>query len=350
MKILCSADIHSHVYKTFNKITDNTGSSRLDQISYTLDYMKNYCVENGIDQMAFAGDMFETRGKVNTLVFNTMYDKFKEISDAGINILAIPGNHDDLDNSDLPQHSLHAFKDIKNMSVVDDLSTAVLDDLTEVTCIRYSKNTDMLKETINSVGDYFDGSTKILMAHVGVDGGVVGSGNYPLSDSFSLEDLRPDYFDWVILGHFHKPQLLAENVFYCGSPIQHSFSDEGEDRGFFVIDTDDKKYIKFEVIPNPKFITVTENDISKYDFQELADEGHYVRLQIKESNLHQIQSSLPENLQYKVELQREYKEENRVDVRVGMSPEDVIRKFAEQYNPDAVDKGLDILKEVQGQK
>jgi hypothetical protein len=58
-------------------------------------------------------------------------------------------------------------------------------------------------------------------------------------------------------------------------------------------------------------------------------------------------------LQYKIELEKEYKEESRIDIKVGMSPEEVIKKYAEEYAPDqdlnveSTSKlGLDILETV----
>ena len=48
-----------------------------------------------------------------------------------------------------------------------------------------------------------------------------------------------DGFDYVALGHIHKPQVIAPHVRYCGSPLKYSFgSEEAQEKGVVLIDTD----------------------------------------------------------------------------------------------------------------
>lgn len=346
MKILCFSDLHAHNYREFDEKTDFTGSKRLDNILETLEYIKVYCVKKDINTILFAGDLFHVRAKVDTVVFNSIYDKMKEISDEGIAIIAIPGNHDDKDNSDLPQHSLHAFNDIKNMKVVDKLDTISLDTEHSVTCVRYSKNTQMIKDFINNINPEQLGKKPILLGHLGIDGGYVGKGSYPMAEAFSVEDLRPDLFNFIILGHFHRAQILGgyQHVYYTGAPIQHSFSDEGENKGFYIIDTD-KGNKEFVPIDNPKFITVT-SEYSKEELQEHANKGNYIRAYLREDEVQDFINIVPQNLKYKIHIEKVYQKDTRVDVKVGMDFKEIVTKYAEEYNPEALDVGLEILESV----
>jgi DNA repair exonuclease SbcCD nuclease subunit len=351
MRVACLADLHAHNYKEFDRKTDKTGSQRLDQIIDTLDYIQWYCIKEGIHTILFAGDAFHVRSRVNTIVFNAVYDKFKEICGHGITVIAIPGNHDDHDNSDLPPHSLHAFKDIDGMLIMDKPGFTLLEDGTPVVGVRYSKNVQMIKDFLNDETALWRQAEKqpILLAHVGVSGGLIGKGNYPMADAFTPDDLKPDVFKYIVLGHYHRRQFLGglPNMLYCGAPIQHSFSDEGEDKGFYVINTDKRYDIDFVPVPNPQFITMNAYNVANEDMQLIADEGHYVRLQVTESELPVALTYLPPNLQYKVNLQREYKEQTRVDVKIGMSFEEIISKYADEFKPEAKAIGLKILREVQ---
>lgn len=46
-------------------------------------------------------------------------------------------------------------------------------------------------------------------------------------------------FDYVALGHIHKPQIITDTVRYCGSPLKYSFgSEEIQEKGVVLIDTD----------------------------------------------------------------------------------------------------------------
>lgn len=48
-----------------------------------------------------------------------------------------------------------------------------------------------------------------------------------------------DGFDYVALGHIHKPQVIAPHIRYSGSPIAYSFgSEETQKKGVVLIDTE----------------------------------------------------------------------------------------------------------------
>ena len=46
-------------------------------------------------------------------------------------------------------------------------------------------------------------------------------------------------FDYVALGHIHKPQVVAPHIRYSGSPLKYSFgSEENQEKGVILLDTD----------------------------------------------------------------------------------------------------------------
>jgi exonuclease SbcD len=59
-------------------------------------------------------------------------------------------------------------------------------------------------------------------------------------------------FDYVALGHLHKPQKLAEHIYYSGSPIPMSFSEAQQDK-FFNLITIDSSGHRVEKQKIPKF-------------------------------------------------------------------------------------------------
>jgi DNA repair exonuclease SbcCD nuclease subunit len=192
---------------------------------------------------------------------------------------------------------------------------------------------------------------QILLFHLGVSGAFVGSGNYPMADAFDVEDLRPDIFKYIIGGHFHKAQKIGgyEHVFYCGAPLEHSFGDEGEDKGFWVVDTSKRYDIDFVPIPSPKFHTITGHPTAVHDelLRELAANGDYVRFVVTPEQLEAYQQGLiPANLLYKVELRREYVEQERSDVKIGMGFEEIVSKYADENNPEAKEVGLELIRSV----
>lgn len=361
MRIAAFADLHAHLYKEFDVRTELTGSSRLDKQVSTIKYIRDHCVIEGINLVLFAGDLFHARGGVNTKVKNAIYDEIKAFSKADITIVIIAGNHDQYDNSDVPQNSLHELKQLKGVYVYDTVCKHPIyvphpgikvqkpGDIIELVCAPYSKNVQLVKDYIASVEKR--DIPQILLFHLGVDGGFVGKGSYPMADAFDVEDLRPDVFKYVIGGHFHRSQTLGghPHVMYLGAPIQHSFSDEGEDKGFYIFGMEKDCDIEFVPIPNPKFITVdgVPDKFSADDLRLAVSQGDYIRFLVTEEELILWEDIIPLGLQYKVELKREYEEQTRIPIKVGMSFEEIIRLYAEENMPEAMQVGLSILAEVQ---
>ena len=49
-------------------------------------------------------------------------------------------------------------------------------------------------------------------------------------------------FDYVALGHIHKPQRIAPHVRYSGAPMAYSFgSEESQEKGVVLLDTETKE-------------------------------------------------------------------------------------------------------------
>lgn len=359
MKIACFGDLHAHKFKEFDVRTDESGSQRLDNIINTLRYIRKWCNENRIYLVLFSGDLYHARGRVDTEVLNFVSDEIEQFEQDGIFIVMIAGNHDQYDNSDVPENSLHSLKKLSNVIVYDTVgrytayhnTSPYEGEKVEIILAPYSKNAQLVKDYIAKVEkkDF----PQILLFHLGISGGFVGSGSYPMADAFEVEDLRPDLFRYVIGGHFHKRQFLGNlpNAFYCGAPIQHSFGDEGEDKGFYVVDTNELCSIEFIPIPNPQFLTFSGDvqDMTE-DYLSYADNrGDYVRFLVTAEQLEDYKDIIPANLHYKVELQKEYVEQSRMDVKIGMSFEEIVTKYAEENNPDAIAIGLEILREVENE-
>ncbi|MNW28635.1 putative metallophosphoesterase YhaO [compost metagenome] len=354
MRLAAFGDFHAHLWKEFDTKGGETGSIRLDHQINTLRYMKDWCLTNGIKYLLFAGDLFNARAKVDTRVFNAVYDEIESIGKSGIIMVMAPGNHDQYDNSDVPENSLHAFKKLDNVHVFDTVTSVTIHDperpheeAVEIVLAPYSRNAQMIKDFISSVEK--KDIPQILLFHLGVSGAFVGSGNYPMADAFKVEDLRPELFKYIIGGHFHKRQFLGghPHAFYTGAPLQHSFGDEGEDKGFYVVDTAKRYDVEFVPIPNPKFVTLEGDPTKKHEAELLwcREEGNYVRFVVTSEQLEAWEKIIPDGLQYKVELRKEYQqEEERSGVKIGMGFEEIVTQYAEEKRPDALEEGLELIR------
>lgn len=387
MKILCTGDWHVHSFTDYAKTLtvkwseeslryvevepDESDSgikemnSRLFNVLKGICDMRDYCLTHGITHILMSGDMFHKRANIEVVVFNATYKVLNSFSDCGIMIHAIAGNHDDVDSSQIPVTSIHSFKEIIHViekPVKFDIPDE--DRYTEVVAIPYSKDKQFVLESMNKLREECtDPERAILLCHLGLTGGKVGSGMYVMSDEYSLGDLKYSSWKYVVCGHYHQPQLLDYNVFYCGTPVQNSFNDElpweNGYNGFFVVDTSKKYDIEFVPITSvPRFITFTSAEDLEYANQELL-QSNYVRVKASAEDVEEIKDTLDDLLgedntqEIRLELEKNYDTESRSDIGVSMSFADSVKVYAtEQYkNPEnlskAIDVGLSILSEAQ---
>lgn len=88
--------------------------------------------------------------------------------------------------------------------------------------------------------------TPILMAHYTVPGCNMESGQTSFFTNFEpvipREALIAARYEGVLLGHIHRPQIIEgfDNVFYSGAINAMNFNDEGQDRGFWIHEFNEK--------------------------------------------------------------------------------------------------------------
>lgn len=379
MKLLCTGDWHTHNFTDFSKtltvvwdnetlryreveeseITEDSKemNSRLFNILNGLCDMRDYCLTHKINNVLMAGDMFHKRSNIEVVVFNATYKVLDSFYNCGITVHAIAGNHDQVDASKVPVSAIHSFREI--IHVIEKPEYFSLDDV-EVVAVPYSKDKQFVLQSIKELREKCsDPDRAILLCHVGLTGGKVGSGMYVMSDEYSLGDLQYDHWKYVICGHYHQPQILEYNTIYCGTPVQNTFNDElpWDDgyNGFFVVDTDLRYDIEFIPIKAPRFITVSSaEELEYYDADTLN--SNYVRIKASADDVEEIKDTLEDILgddstqEVRLELEKTYEKDARSDIGVAMSFEDAVKTYAkERYEGNsevAANIGLSILSEA----
>lgn len=391
MKLVAMGDIHAHSFKDYSKTLevgwdDNTGryvkvdseqfngrviamNSRLFNIVSALSDVREYCLDNDINTCLMAGDLFHSRGSVETVVFNSVYKVFERFKQDNIEVIMIAGNHDQFDSSPVPENSLYTFNQIcKVVSVPEtiDLIDKDTGEIIKLCALPYSKDKLMLKKYLDKfVEDTKDdtGSDRILMAHLGLSGSLIGSANYVISDEWNINDLNERYFKYTVLGHYHKPQFVTEGCFYTGSLLQNNFNDEGDKHGFMVLDTDFRWDVQQVDLDYPEFITITKDNVETFSAEQLAK--NYIRVASNATDADEVMGALDSVIseaayayeedafnQIRVEVEKDYDGDNRSDISISMSLTEVIQVYAKENAADSddvkalIEKGLDIVSKV----
>lgn len=109
-------------------------------------------------------------------------------------------------------------------------------------------------------------------------------------------------FDYVALGHIHKPQVLAPHIRYCGTPIKYSFgSEETQEKGVVLIDTDtmEQRFVPLPLLRDRKTVKGSYEELTERE--DLKD--CYLRLELTDRYAGlELHAELKERFPYLLEL------------------------------------------------
>lgn len=362
-KLLFFTDYHLHNYSEFAKpVTAILYDKEVKTTDRVVSQLKalDRVFEIANDNKAiiiFGGDFFHKRTSVRTDIYNlgikaVQYnmDKYKDIP----HMYMLVGNHDMTTNLMGCPNSLEPFSLIDRVEVVNEPSMHPLNTESPTTLyfMPYGEDIEDMKHELHtfSVSSSALPSSSILVAHIGVDGASTGNYSHRLSGAFTLDDLKPDVFDYVLLGHYHKRQFLGNggDVLYGGNLVPNDFSDE-QLKGVHLIDLE-KQETEFIPIDSPRFLTFDESNISS--LTEEVMKNNYVRVQLPEKEMADVESklsiseeSMPDSV--RLEKKKSFSVDSRLDIDVTSDEKTIVSRYCDKYCPAAKEKALDILKKAE---
>lgn len=341
MKFIFFTDSHFHLFTNYAKPDESYVNDRFKEQIEALQKVFDIAREEEAT-VIFGGDLFHKRNSVDTRVYNKVFETFASNQD--IKVYMVRGNHDAVSNSLYTDSSIDIFETLPNVEVTKTLRSEPLSSKVQLTMCAYGDETEEIKEFIKD--NYQEGKINILVGHLGVEGSLTGKGSHRLEGAFGYQDLLPDNYDFILLGHYHRRQYFKNpNHLYGGSLLQQSFSDEQEDNGVHLIDTD-KLTTKFIPLDTRKFITIQGDNIPD-NFDQLIDENNFIRF-IGTANhakvLEMDESMKDKNIE--VQVKKEYTVEKRIDSDVSDDPLTIAEAYAKQFTPEAKKEIIECLKEV----
>lgn len=230
------------------------------------------------------GDLFEGIGRLKISVLSSVYDVVSPLN-AGRKMVKILGNHGRGDYG-LCDHASQVFKGVSQFTVVDDVYVyrPKEDPSVRLCFVAFRESNDELAIAIEKASKMSrkKGDRSVLFLHNGVLGGRVGCEGYALEGFLNPgPDMFSD-FELVICAHLHKHQTYkagGSKIVVCGSPMQLDFGDEGDERGFIILDTDTMKVTHLP-LKYPTFKTIEIDAPS--DLSKLPDlSNNYVHFIVK---------------------------------------------------------------------
>jgi calcineurin-like phosphoesterase family protein len=292
------------------------------------------------DIIIHLGDLFDNRNVIPINLLNYGMDVVEEISKiAPLHIIV--GNHDCWSKSSDEINTIRPFKWIPNVHIYDKTSKVEFNGLKLCLMPYIEKRLEQIN-LINSNKD-----CDYLFCHSDLNGckmhlTSVGHRN---SDKIDIEDFKS--FRGVYSGHIHLIQR-NKNFTFVGSNFQMDRNDYGDQKGIFIIDTNDNSE---EFIPNlisPVFKKVRiaeEHDIESLEY--LKDTKDYIDITIsnnlllnnrklrrkletllEEGNFASIDyiDDITNNLSDEEKIEESI-DENNIDISIKLDYEDYVKEY-----------------------
>ena len=266
MRIVHFADVHIGV-ENYSRTDSRTGlSTRLSDFLETYDEVVSYALENSVDLVLFCGDAYKSRDPSQTHQ-RELAKRIARLADGGIPVFLLVGNHD-------TPHvigratALEIFQtlDVPRVFIGDSLGTSRIetaDGPVQIVAVPWIRRSAFLtgEETRGLTPDQINQAIEERLVRVirtqaeGLDRKVPAllAGHVSVSQAKTSSEqsmmLGRDYvlplssvalpqFDYVALGHIHRHQILGRDphVVYSGSLQRIDFGEEGDEKGFCVVD------------------------------------------------------------------------------------------------------------------
>lgn len=270
MKVLHVSDLH--IGKRVN------GMSMLDDQRYILRQILDIAEKRQVSVLLIAGDVYDKASPSAEAV--TVFDAFlTDAVAAGLRVLAIPGNHDSAERIAYAQGLLEKQGVCLPPVYAGEVERVELEDEhgpVEFWLLPFLKPGDVRRFFPDEeIGDDYSAALRAVLGACAIDQGkrnvvlshqlVTAYGTAPdrADDEIKLGGMDNvdvsvyDAFDYVALGHVHRPQRVGrDTVRYSGSPLKYSFNEARYDKSAALIELGEKKpgddvgeCVSFELIP-----------------------------------------------------------------------------------------------------
>ena len=284
MKILCFGDFHIGV-RTYGRIDPMTGlNTREIQTLGILDEMVDYAINNKVEVIIAAGDMYKNNFPSPTLQ-NEFNKRLKKATDNNIVLLLLDGNHD-VSKMETTASALKSFDtfDIQNAVHTRFHKEYIHNGIKFVFLPTYHT-----KEQIEEIIKNTDYSIPVIfIGHMTIRGAFMN--DWLIEDKEVFIDVdafkKPNVLA-VVLGHLHKHQVLCKSplMFYTGSTQRIDFNEEKQSKGFVVLDINDFGVeSKFIEVNSQKFLTIKLDLVgSTNPTKEVIDEITKNKIKVKDA-------------------------------------------------------------------
>ncbi len=303
MRILHTSDWH--LGRSFKHVP------LLDEQVGFVDQVIDLVGSEGVDLVVVAGDVFD-RGFPPTEAVEVWHEALVRILEAGAQVVAISGNHDQGERIEIPARLAREGVVVRGRREATPVTLEFTDGPLTVVPIPFldpfmardlsesegqATHQSVIEGALAQIGEVFAECPRSLaVSHAFVRGGQESESERSLLQvgGAELVDARVfSGFTYTALGHLHRPQEVGgdPSVAYCGSPLPYSFSEDHAKTVRLVNMSADGDSVEVRLIPVEAgwpVVTITdsfENIISDPHYSAY-EKRHFVRALISGSERH----------------------------------------------------------------
>ena len=366
MKLLHTSDWHFGM-------TLGTGSYAEDQ-RFFLDRLYRLIREEKIEALLLSGDIYDS-SVVSAEAIGLYNEAMTKLClELGVTVIAIAGNHDSAARLAscrelLKGAGLHITGKVERDPVpvlLDGGKVAVYSipffTRDEITALLPEKK-DQIRNTETAMLAYCDhirgqmdeSRKNIILSHSLIVGSELSESDRSARVGFATAISKDVFqgFDYVALGHIHKPQAIENHIRYSGSPLKYSFgAEESQEKGVVVVDTDtmEIRFVPIALKRERRSVTGTfEELLAREDIRD-----DYLRLYVTDQYAGlELVGQLRERFPYLLEVYgKSLTEEGELSVLTveeleEMKEEDIMIRFlAENFSAEPTCEQLQLFRDV----
>lgn len=293
MKLLHTSDWHLGA-------TEGEFSLAEDQKDF-IDSVCRIAEEKQVDAVLIAGDVYDRSVSSAGAIRLYDYAMTKLCREQNIRVMTIAGNHDSAERlsscGDLLEkaglHIVGAAERTPRKTVIGNCEIYFLPWITEE---KVKSLYPEEKEQINSLTDAYrvvtahmretfgEGKKHIVLSHAFITDAETSTSDRAAEIGFATQVSASvfDGFDYVALGHIHKPQDVNSFIRYSGTPMAYSFGKEEEqEKSVTILDTETmtREIVPLVPLHRRKSLTGSYEELCSGEYEESILHG-YVRLQV----------------------------------------------------------------------
>ena len=350
-----------------------TGSYEEDQ-RFFLDRLEELIRREQVGAVLLSGDVFDT-GVTNAQAIELYNEAVTRLCQGlGVKLIVIAGNHDSAARLASCRELLKGAGLYVTGRLERDPEPVLLDDgkvavyslpffTRDEAAARFPEEKEQMRSmetAMMAVCDHIrrnmdPGRRNIVLSHSLVVNAELSESDRSARVGFATavsKDVFRD-FDYVALGHIHKPQVIAPHIRYSGSPLKYSFgNEEKQEKGVVLLDTDtmEQRFVVLDALRDRKTVEGTyEQIIAREDLDR-----DYLRLYVLDRYAGlELVSDLRERFPYLLEVygmgiaQTEGPSALTVEALQTLSETDIMEKFmAENFGCGPTDGQQELFRQV----